>query len=126
MDDTRITASLPPLPAAGAPRIDVEITHRREPGAAAGETAEVMTISLRASPSLDAAAGHFLPGLAPLALLGWSGTGGPAGAWPLPASPVALPRLGASPMEMWAEMLRLAWAPWLQMMGMAGGGGPKR
>ena len=70
------------------PTLDVEITKRTAPE----EGLETISIHLKASPSFDAV-GRWLaePGLMPLAFL------------------------GASPLALWAEIVRAAWLPWLRL-----------
>jgi hypothetical protein len=77
MDETRMTADLPNL--------DVEIVHRALPE----ERAEVMTISLKATPSFDAVSRHM-------------------------AGPLALAAF--NPVLAWAAMAQAAWAPLLGAM----------
>jgi hypothetical protein len=84
MTDTRMTAALPNL--------DVEILHRQLPD----QNAEVMTISLKATPSFEAAAG-LLPPLMAAQL----------GSFPT-----------AQPMLLWARWVEAMWRPWLRLAGM--------
>lgn len=80
MDETTLTAALPNL--------DVQIVHRALPE----ENAEVISITLKATPGFDAAVGMLAPSLPLLAL------------W-------------AAPMQAWTGMVQRAWAPWLNAMG---------
>lgn len=83
MDETRIVGRLPNL--------DIEIMRRE----AVGENAEIVTITMKATPSFDAVGNLLMgPGFASL----------PA-AWT------------ASPWMAWAEMMQTAWRPWLSLMG---------
>lgn len=107
-DETILTAHLPNL--------EIQIRHRE-----AGEDgAEVIAIQLRATPSFDAVAGMLAPAMMnPLLLAGpafgartgqWTGQGGgnPMG------SAAGMADLWLAPMRLWGEMVRQAWAPWLQ------------
>ncbi len=80
MEETRMTAALPNL--------DVEIVHRDLPE----EGAEMISISLKATPGFAAVADGFGPLLPGMAL--WLG-----------------------PMQAWASLAQRAWAPWLSVMG---------
>lgn len=84
MTETRLNAALPTL--------DVEIVHRQLPD----QSAELMTISLKATPSFSAATG-LLPPL-------------------MSAQLASLP--AAQPMVLWARCVEAMWQPWLQMVGM--------
>ena len=105
-DETTLTAHLPNL--------EIQIRHRE-----AGEDgAEVIAIQFRATPSFDAVAGLLAPALMnPLLLAG--PTGGKPGANPSGANPMAsaagMAEMWMAPMRLWGEMVRQAWAPWLQM-----------
>jgi hypothetical protein len=83
MSETRLNAALPTL--------DVEIVHRQFPD----QNAEAMTISLKATPSFEAATG-LLPPL-------------------LTAQLASLP--GTQPMMLWARWMEAMWRPWLQLAG---------
>ncbi|MFP5511680.1 MAG: hypothetical protein ACLGJC_01145 [Alphaproteobacteria bacterium] len=105
-DETTLTAHLPNL--------EIQIRHRE-----AGEDgAEVIAIQFRATPSFDAVAGLLAPALMnPLLLAGPAG--GKSGAHPFGANPMAsaagMAELWMAPMRLWGEMVRQAWAPWVQM-----------
>lgn len=74
-DETRVTAHLPNL--------DLEMTRRRSPDGGA----EVVTLQLRATPSLDAAA------------------------------PMLLPLLAMNPfLTAWAQAVEQMWAPWTKLL----------
>ncbi|WP_029007344.1 hypothetical protein [Azospirillum halopraeferens] len=88
MDETRATAALPHL--------DVAIVHRALPE----EGAEAISITLRATPSFDAAFTALAPMLAAPMLMA---AAHPAGPW-------------AAPMLAWAGMMQRAWTPWLALM----------
>lgn len=113
MDETKLTAALPNL--------DVQILHRTLPD----QRGEAISITLTATPSFDAAAAAFLPGLAAGAFL-------PGGRGPLalPFSPhaffsqpaaggegaaAAAAELWLAPLRLWVEMTQRAWAPWLAL-----------
>ncbi|WP_372394463.1 hypothetical protein ABMY26_05420 [Azospirillum sp. HJ39] len=103
-DETIVTAHLPNL--------EIRIRHRE-----AGEDgAEVIAIQFRATPSFDAVARLLAPALTTPLLPGGSfGTpGGLPGAGPMV-------EMWLAPMRLWGEMVRQAWAPWLQ-----GGSAPRR
>ncbi|MGA1857710.1 hypothetical protein VH569_17110 [Azospirillum sp. 11R-A] len=102
-DETILTAHLPNL--------EIQIRHRE-----AGEDgAEVIAIQLRATPSFDAVAGMLAPAMMnPLLLAGpaFGARTGQGGANPMGS---AAADLWMAPMRLWGEMVRQAWAPWLQM-----------
>ncbi|MCW2246063.1 hypothetical protein M2352_001654 [Azospirillum fermentarium] len=112
MDETKLTAALPNL--------DVQILHRTLPD----QGGEAISITLTATPSFDAAAAAFLPGLAAGAFL--PGARGPLA---LPFPPHAFfPQAAAggegagsaaelwlAPLRLWMELTQRAWAPWLAM-----------
>ncbi|PWC37449.1 hypothetical protein [Azospirillum sp. TSO35-2] len=95
-DETTLTASLPNL--------EIQIIHRDCPE----ENAEVIAIQFRATPSFDAMRGLLAPSLMTPLLLGGPGIGA-AG---MPSS-TPLADLWLAPMRLWGEMVRQAWAPWL-------------
>lgn len=103
-DETILTAHLPNL--------EIQIRHRE-----AGEDgAEVIAIQLRATPSFDAVAGMLAPAMMnPLLLAGpaFGARTGQGGGNPM-ASATGLADLWLAPMRLWGEMVRQAWAPWLQ------------
>lgn len=104
-DETILTAHLPNL--------EIQIRHRE-----AGEDgAEVVAIQLRATPSFDAVAGMLAPAMMnPLLLAGpaFAARTGQGSANPM-ASAAGMADLWMAPMRLWGEMVRQAWAPWLQM-----------
>lgn len=104
-DETILTAHLPNL--------EIQIRHRE-----AGEDgAEVIAIQFRATPSFDAVARLLAPTLMnPLLLAGpgFNAGAGKPGANPM-ASAAGMAELWMAPMRLWGEMVRQAWAPWLQM-----------
>lgn len=105
-DETTLTAHLPNL--------EIQIRHRE-----AGEDgAEVIAIQFRATPSFDAVAGLLAPALMNPLLLAGPG-GGKPGTGQLGANPMAsaagMAEMWMAPMRLWGEMVRQAWAPWLQM-----------
>ncbi|WP_244433854.1 hypothetical protein, partial [Azospirillum sp. B506] len=100
-DETILTAHLPNL--------EIQIRHRE-----AGEDgAEVIAIQLRATPSFDAVAALLAPAMMNPLLLAGPGAGKP-GANPM-ASAAGMAELWMAPMRLWGEMVRQAWAPWLQV-----------
>lgn len=77
MDETRMTASLPQL--------DVEITRRASDDGAA----EIVTMTVRAAPDLNAVARMMAPQM------------------------LLLPMMAANPfLAAWTQVLRQAWSPW--------------
>jgi hypothetical protein len=78
-DETRITANLPTS--------TIEMVVREHQG----EGSEVLTISIRATPSFQAVAQAFRPEALML----------------------------ANPFTLWMQMATLAWQPWLQLTGLA-------
>ena len=88
MTETKMNAALPNL--------DVEILHRRLPD----QNAEVMTISLKATPSFEA-----VTGLLPPLLSAQFGS--------LPAMQPMM-----QPMMLWARWTEAMWRPWLQLAGL--------
>ncbi|WP_207480798.1 hypothetical protein [Arenibaculum pallidiluteum] len=96
-DETRVTASLPNL--------DFEMRLSRDPDG----RSETVTLSLRATPDFESAAGLLAGPALPLALMS-----GAAGAGPWAASPAAW----ANPFALWIEATRLVWRPWFQAMQM--------
>ena len=94
-DETRVTATLPNL--------DLEMRFARDPDG----QAETVTLSLRATPGFDAAAGLLAGPALPLALMGAAG--------PL-----------ANPFAFWAGFARLAWQPWIEAMRALPGPGAQR
>lgn len=106
-DETTLTAHLPNL--------EIQIRHRE----AGDDGAEVIAIQFRATPSFDAVAKLLAPSLmTPLLLAG--PLGGKPAADPMAAA-AGMAELWMAPMRLWGEMVRQAWAPWLQM-----GFGPRR
>jgi len=108
-DETILTAHLPNL--------EIQIRHRES-----GEDgAEVIAIQLRATPSFDAVAGMLAPAMMNPLLLAGPGFGGRSGqrtgqgAVNPMASAAGMADLWMAPMRLWGEMVRQAWAPWLQM-----------
>lgn len=105
-DETTLTAHLP--------KLEIQIRHRE-----AGEDgAEVIAIQFRATPSFDAVAGLLAPALMnPLLLAG--PVGGKPGAARFGGNPMAsaagMAEMWMAPMRLWGEMVRQAWAPWVQM-----------
>lgn len=105
-DETTLTAHLPNL--------EIQIRHRE-----AGEDgAEVIAIQFRATPSFDAVAGLLAPALMnPLLLAGPAG--GKPGTNPFGGNPMAsaagMAEMWMAPMRLWGEMVRQAWAPWVQL-----------
>jgi hypothetical protein len=95
-DETRVTATLPNL--------DLEMRFSRDPDG----RAETVTLSLRAAPGFEAAAGLLAGPALPLALMG------AANPW-------------ANPFALWAGFARLAWQPWIDAMrALPGPGGGDR
>ncbi|MBY6263183.1 hypothetical protein EI613_14855 [Azospirillum sp. 412522] len=104
-DETILTAHLPNL--------EIQIRHRE----AGEEGAEVIAIQFRATPSFDAVAGLLAPALMnPLLLAGpgFGAVGGQRGTNPM-ASAAGMAEMWMAPMRLWGEMVRQAWAPWIQM-----------
>lgn len=105
-DETTLTAHLPNL--------EIQIRHRE----AGDDGAEVIAIQFRATPSFDAVAKLVAPSfMNPLLLAGPTGgkpVGNPFGANPI-ASAAGMAELWMAPMRLWGEMVRQAWAPWIQM-----------
>ncbi|CAO3431404.1 hypothetical protein [Azospirillum endophyticum] len=103
-EETTLTAHLPNL--------EIQLRHRE-----AGEDgAEVIAIQIRATPSFDAAAGLLVPAFLNPLLLAGPGLGaaaGQGGSNPM-ASTAGLAEMWMAPMRLWGEMVRQAWAPWLQ------------
>ncbi|PWC83043.1 hypothetical protein TSH100_21855 [Azospirillum sp. TSH100] len=103
-DETILTAHLPNL--------EIQIRHRE----AGDDGAEVIAIQFRATPSFDAVAKLFAPTVMnPLLLAGpgFAGLGKPAA--DQMASAAGMAELWMAPMRLWGEMMRQAWAPWLQV-----------
>lgn len=110
-DETTLTAHLPNL--------EIQIRHRE-----AGEDgAEMIAIQFRATPSFDAVAGLLAPALMNPLLLAGPAAGqraagqheaGRLGANPM-ASAAGMADFWMAPMRLWGEMVRQAWAPWVQM-----------
>jgi hypothetical protein len=100
-DETTLTAHLPNL--------EIQIRHRE----AGDDGAEVIAIQFRATPSFDAVAGLLAPALMNPLLLAGPAAGRP-GASPM-ASAAGMAELWMTPMRLWGEMVRQAWAPWLQL-----------
>lgn len=108
-EETRVTASLPGL--------DLEMRLSQDPGG----RSETVTLSLRATPGFEAAAGLLAGPALPLALLGAArgGRGGaadpgaesPWAANPWTINPWAAPWLAC--WDAWARMAALAWRPWI-------------
>lgn len=88
MTETKMNAALPNL--------DVEILHRQLPD----QNAEMVTISLKATPSFEAATGLLPPLLA-------------AQFGSLPAMQPLM-----QPMMLWARWTEAMWRPWLQLAGL--------
>lgn len=99
MEETKLTAALPNL--------DIQILHREDPE----RGAEVIALQITATPSFDAVRGLFGPALMNPMLMN-----------PV-LNPAANPMTGhpmmafwTAPMQMWAGMMRQAWAPWLGLL----------
>ena len=97
-DETTLTAHLPNL--------EIQIRHRE----AGDDGAEVIAIQFRATPSFDAVAKLLAPTLMNPLLLA-----GPVGGTPGTTPAAGMAELWMAPMRLWGEMVRQAWAPWLQM-----------
>jgi hypothetical protein len=99
MEETKLTAALPNL--------DIQILHREDPE----RGAEVIALQITATPSFDAVRGLFGPALMnPMLLMNpvMNPAVNPMAAfWAAPMQ---------APMEIWAGMMRQAWAPWLRLL----------
>ena len=91
MDETKVTGSLPNL--------DMTIVRRKLPE----ENSEVVTVNLKATPSLRAVAGAVASN---------------------PALPAAM--LMATPLLLWSRAVAAAWRPWLGWLPSATGAGAPR
>ena len=95
MEETKLTAALPNL--------DIQILHREDPE----RGAEVIALQITATPSFDAVRGLFGPALMNPMLLMNPAANPMAAFWTAPMQ---------APLEIWAGMMRQAWAPWLRLL----------